>query len=135
MRKLPALVTAGLMGVFGILSLLLSALGVYGVMSYSVAQRTREFGIRMALGALPGSVLRMVARQALAMACAGVAVGLPVAFLLTRLMHGFIFGLQGVPAGVMVTGAVLLGVSALVASWVPARAATRVDPVTALRAE
>jgi ABC-type antimicrobial peptide transport system permease subunit len=125
---------ASLLSVFGLLALVLAAIGLYGVMSYSVGQRTREIGIRMALGAGTGDVRRMIVRQGLALALGGVVVGLAAAFGLSRLVTSLLFGITGVDVLTFATvPALLLGV-ALVATLLPAFRASRVDPVESLRA-
>lgn len=123
---------AGIMGVFGVLALVLSAIGVYGVMAYSVGQRERELGIRMALGARPGVVLRMVARQGLAVAGIGLCIGLPAAVAVTRLWASLLFGTSANSTAVTVTVSALVSAAVLVACYLPARLATRVDPMRAL---
>ncbi len=120
---------------FAAVALLLAAVGVYGVMSYSVAQRTRELGVRLALGARPMDVLRMVLRQGLALAGAGVGVGLALALFFTRLISTLLYGVAPYDPGTLLAVAGLLGVCALASCLIPAVAATRVDPMTSLRAE
>ncbi|HZF07418.1 MAG TPA: ABC transporter permease [Thermoanaerobaculia bacterium] len=124
-----------LLSTFAVLSLGLAALGLAGVIAYAVTERTREIGIRMALGARRGDVLSMVLSQGLVMAAAGVAVGLPVAFGLSRLLGSALYGIApSDPITYLAIPLVLLTV-ALVAAYLPARRATRVDPVVALRQE
>jgi predicted permease len=126
---------AVLMGLFAALGLLLGAVGIYGVLAYTVSQRRREIGVRLALGATPGDVLRMVVGGGLRMVGVGVAVGLAGALALARLMDSVLYGVaphDPVTFAAAVVG--LLGV-ALLASWLPARRATRVPPAVALRAE
>jgi putative ABC transport system permease protein len=124
-----------LLGVFGGLALLLSAAGIYGVISYSVAQRTREIGVRRALGAQNGDVLRLVLRQGMAATLLGVAVGLAITLAATRLMQSLLFEVSATdPLTLGVVATLLVGV-ALLACWIPARRATKVDPMIALRHE
>jgi len=124
-----------LLGLFGAMGLVLGALGIYGVLAYLVTQRTREIGVRLALGARPRDVLRMVAGRGLRLAALGVAFGLAGALLLTRLMRGVLYGVTpNDPLTFVLVAFGLLGVAAL-ASWLPALRATRVDPLEALRAE
>jgi predicted permease len=126
---------ARLLSAFGILALILAAVGLYGVMAYAVARRTSEIGVRMALGAQRGSVLRMVLRETLALMLAGIALGIPAAIAATRLLKSVLFGLEpGDPATIAMVTAILLGV-ALFAGYIPARRASAVDPVVALRHE
>jgi putative ABC transport system permease protein len=126
---------AGALAGFAGLAVLLAGVGIYGVMAYAVSQRTREMGVRIALGAGPRTVLRMILNQGFRMALIGVGLGLAGAFALTRLMSGLLFGVKpSDPETFVVVTAALLGV-ALVACWIPARRATRVDPVIALRYE
>jgi putative ABC transport system permease protein len=121
--------------IFGCAALLLAAIGIYGLMAYSVAQRTQEIGIRLALGAGTGSVRNMVVLQGLRLAVTGVALGLAASFGLTRLIASLLFGVKAWDPMVLSTvPLVLIGV-ALVAVWLPALRASRVDPIHALRYE
>jgi ABC-type antimicrobial peptide transport system permease subunit len=124
-----------LMTVFGSAALLLAAIGIYGLMAYSVAQRTREIGIRMALGAEAEQVRRMVVFQGMRLAVIGVVVGLVASFAVTRLMASFLFGVQARDPMVFITMPALLTVVSIVAVWLPARRASTVNPLVALRYE
>ncbi len=124
-----------LLTVFAAAALLLAAIGIYGLMAYSVEQRTQEIGIRMALGAETGDVRRMVIFQGMALALIGVAIGLAAAFGLTRFISSFLFGVKSWDPAVFVLVPLLLSVVALLAVWLPARRATRIDPLDALRYE
>ena len=124
-----------LLAVFALLALTLAAVGIYGVISYSVAQRTREVGIRMALGAKTIDVLNLVVRDGLKLVLIGIGVGLAGALLLTRLMTTLLFGVTATDAVTYVTVALSLVVVALIACCIPARRATKVDPLVALRFE
>jgi putative ABC transport system permease protein len=122
-----------LLGAFAGLALVLAAVGIYGVMSYSVAQQTREIGIRMALGAQRSDVLKMTVGQGLRLVLTGVAIGLAGAFVLTRVMATLLFGVSPTdPLTFVSISIVLIGVAVL-ASYIPALRATRVDPMFALR--
>lgn len=126
---------ASWIGAFSLLALILAAVGLYGVIAQSVAQRTRELGIRMALGAAPESVARLVLREGLTLAFIGMAVGVPVALAAERILRRMLAGIGGMDAGiVLAVGAVFAAVT-IAACWVPARRAARVDPVVALRWE
>jgi putative ABC transport system permease protein len=124
-----------LLGAFSMLALLLAAVGIYGVLAYSVAQRTHEIGIRMALGAHARDVLRMVLRRTLVLAGLGVAVGAVVALGVTRVLAKFLFEVKPSDPATFLAVAVLLSGVALGAGWIPARRATKVDPMEALRYE
>jgi putative ABC transport system permease protein len=114
---------------------LLALIGIYGVMSYAVTQRTQEIGIRMALGARRGEIVRMVVGQGMAVALAGIAVGIAAALGLTGLMATLLFDVRPNDPPTFVTVAIALTATALVASWIPALKAARVDPLLALRYE
>jgi predicted permease len=120
---------------FGLVALLLSAIGLYSVMAYVVSQRTREVGIRMALGARRGDVLRMVTRDGMSLAVLGIIIGLILAFLLARVVSSVLIGISSYDLITFLIVPVLLAGVALVASLVPARRATKVDPLVALRYE
>ena len=120
---------------FGTLALVLAAVGIYGVMGYSVANRTNEIGIRLALGALPRQVLRMILRESIWLSLVGVAVGLGAVLALARLVKSMLYGLQPADPMSLICGAALLIAVGLAASWIPARRAASVEPMEALRHE
>ena len=122
-----------LLGVFGLLALLLAALGVYGVLAYSVSERRREIGIRLALGAPAGAVVKLVIGQGLRLVLIGVAAGLAVALAVTRWLESLLFGVSAVDPLTFTLIALLLTFVALLACWVPARRAAKTDPMIALR--
>jgi ABC-type antimicrobial peptide transport system permease subunit len=127
--------SAWLVGGFAVSALLLGAIGLYGVIAYSVSRRTREIGVRMALGAQRGAVYRLVLGQAGFVAAVGIVVGLGCAAPAAALLRGLLFGVQVWDVWMLGGVAVLLGICALAASYVPARRAASVNPVEALRAE
>ena len=124
-----------LAGAFGALATLLAAIGLYGVVAYAVARRTGEIGVRMALGALPGKVLRMVLGEAFRMAGVGIAIGLGAAFVLSRYIESQLFGVKPADPAIYAAAAVVLAAVALAAAFIPGWRASRVDPVTALKYE
>jgi putative ABC transport system permease protein len=124
-----------LLSIFAGLALLLAAIGIYGLMTYSVQQRTQEIGIRMALGASPGSVRKMVVFQGMRLAAIGVAIGVAAALGLTRFMASLIYGVKTWYPAVFVTIAALLSAVSWIATYIPARRASRVDPMVSLRYE
>jgi ABC-type antimicrobial peptide transport system permease subunit len=126
---------AKLLSFFGALALLLACVGLYGLMSYAVVRRTREIGIRMALGAQRAAMLRMVLRETMLLVGIGIALGVPVALAATRLVEKYLFGLKPTdPATIMMAALLMLAV-ALLAGYLPARRASRTDPTVALRYE
>jgi ABC-type antimicrobial peptide transport system permease subunit len=130
-ERLFATLTSG----FGVLALLLASIGIYGIMAYTVSGRTNEIGIRIALGAQTGQVLRTVLREAWWLALAGVGVGLIVALAMSRVIQSMLYGLRPTDPITSAAAATLLVAIALAASWIPARKAARIDPIHALRHE
>jgi putative ABC transport system permease protein len=124
-----------LLSLFSGIALVLASIGIYGVMSYSVTQRARELGVRIALGAGRADVLRLVLRQGMSPALTGIAIGLAAALLLTRVIQSQLFGVRASDPLTFVAVALLLGVTALAANLVPAVRAMRVDPAVVLRDE
>ena len=127
--------SARLMSMFGIIALALAAAGIYAVMGYLVAQRTHEIGVRMALGATPASVLRLMVSRALVLAAVGLVIGLPLAVAMARLLSGFLFGVVSLDVAVFTGCTLVLALVAALAGYLPARRAARVDPLVALRYE
>jgi ABC-type antimicrobial peptide transport system permease subunit len=131
LRRFPLL----LVGAFALTALALAVVGTYGVISYAVAQRGRELGIRIALGATPRGVVSLVVRHALLLAAVGIGTGLVAAVALSRFAASLLYGVRAGDPATYAAAALLLGVVAAAAAAVPARRATRVDPVTALRGD
>jgi predicted permease len=132
---LPARITASVLGSFGLLALALAAIGIYGVMSYTVSRRTHEIGVRMALGAQKTDVLKLVMGRGLMLTLAGLAIGLTTALALTRLMKSLLFGVSAVDPATFVIASLILAAVSVLACYLPARRATKVDPGIALRYE
>jgi putative ABC transport system permease protein len=124
-----------LLGAFGAAALFLATLGIYGVIAYAVGQRTREFGIRIALGATSADVSRVVLRRGIVLALTGMSAGVAAALVMTRAIQSLLFGIPAVDPATFVAVVLLLSTVALLASWLPARRAASVDPVIAMRAE
>jgi ABC-type antimicrobial peptide transport system permease subunit len=131
----PVRAGAVLLGVFGGLALLLASVGLYGAVSYSVSRRTREIGIRMALGAAGRDVVTLVTRQGVGLVLVGVALGSAIAAAGTRVLASVLYGVGSTDAGIFLGTAAVLVAVASVANWIPARRASRIHPVTALRYE
>jgi putative ABC transport system permease protein len=126
---------ASVMGVFAAMAVLLSAVGIYGVLTYAVGQRTREFGVRTALGARGRDVLALVLRQGLLLTIIGMGIGLAGAIALTRYIEGMLYGVKPLDPLTYVAVVALFAAVTSIASYLPARRATRIDPMTALRYE
>lgn len=124
-----------LAGFFGVLAVLLACLGMYGVMAYTAARRTNEIGIRMALGATRVEVLGMVLKESLLLVIVGIAIGVPATLACTRLVASLLFGVGAADPLTIASGAALMIVVAVLAGYIPARRAAKVDPVVALRYE
>jgi putative ABC transport system permease protein len=124
-----------LLALFAGLATLLAAVGIFGVMSYSVTLRTREIGLRMALGAREGEVLKLILRQGLVLTLTGIAIGLAGALALTRLLSSLLYGVSANDPWTFVAIALLLSAVSWIACYLPARRASRVDPLVALRSE
>jgi len=120
---------------FAGLALLLACVGLYGVMSYTVAGRTREIGVRMALGAARGDVMQLVLREGMLLVTTGLVIGIPLSLASSRLLQGFLFGLKATDPSSLITIILLLGMVAALAAFVPAPRAAKVDPIVALRSE
>jgi ABC-type antimicrobial peptide transport system permease subunit len=126
---------SGLCGLFGALALLIASIGLYGRLSYAVAERTGEIGVRMALGARQSAVLWMVLRDAIILALCGVAIGLPLALASTRLISALLFAVTPTDPPILFAIAASIIAVSVIAGYIPARRAASVDPVVALRAE
>jgi len=124
-----------LAGIFAAIALVLASVGIYGVISYSTAQRTREIGVRMALGATSGDIVRSIVRHALALTAAGLAIGVAGHLALSRLLRTLLYGTSPNDLPTLIAASVILGSVALIASYIPARRAVRGDPMAALRTD
>jgi hypothetical protein len=133
--RFPARIAALLFSFFAVIALALATIGLYGLVSYTQAQRTHEVGIRMSLGADTRSVVTLMIRGGMSLVGVGVAIGVVLAFVVTRLLSGLLFGVGATDIGTFVTVVLMLLAVALIAAWIPARRASRIDPVQALRAE
>jgi len=131
----PKRFNTALLTLFAAVALLLAATGIYGLIAYSVVQRTREIGVRIALGATPREVMRLFMGQGMKLVLPGLAIGLAAAFALTRLMISLLFGIKPTDAVTFILVSICVVLVSLVACYVPARRATKVDPLVALRHE
>jgi putative ABC transport system permease protein len=132
---LPARLSALILSAFAALALTLATIGLYGVVSYAVARRAREVGIRMSLGADGGSVIRMLMGSGLKLVAVGSIIGLAVAFAAARLLGGLLFNVSALDPMTFLLVPLVLGAAAMLAAYIPARRASRVDPASALRTE
>jgi ABC-type antimicrobial peptide transport system permease subunit len=123
------------LGLFATTALLLSTVGVYGVISYLVGQRTREVGVRMALGAQPGDVVQLIIGHGTKLGLAGIAIGLPSALVLAKLLSRFLFGVSPADPVTIISVVGVMSAAGLAACYIPARRAVRIDPMTALKYE
>jgi putative ABC transport system permease protein len=130
-RRLPAILLVS----FGLLSLVLAAVGISGVVGYSVAQKTKEIGIRVALGATTSDVLHLVLNRSMIWASAGIVIGMGASYAMTRLLIGMLYGVEPMDPKVVGSAALVLASVALAASYVPARRAAKVDPIVTLRCD
>jgi len=124
-----------LFSIFGALALGLAVVGLYGVKAYSVARRTREIGIRMALGAQAGTVLRMIMREGSIMLASGLLLGFLLAIATARILNGILYGVSALDPIAFTLAPLVLAIAALIATWLPARRATQINPIEALRAQ
>ena len=127
--------SARMMAAFALIALVLAAAGIYAVMAYAVVQRTHEIGVRMALGAQHSHVLRMIVGNAVKLATGGLAIGVPIAFVMMRGLAGLLEGVIRLDVSMLIALTVMLGIIAALAGYLPARRATQVDPIAALRNE
>jgi hypothetical protein len=131
----PPRMAAALLSVFGALALLLASIGLYGMVSYAVARRTREVGIRAALGASRGDIIRLMTGGGMRLILVGIGVGLALAGGVSWLLAGFLYGIRATDAATFIAVPLVLAAVGFMASWVPARRAATVDPIAALRTE
>jgi putative ABC transport system permease protein len=124
-----------MMGALGLIALVLAAVGVYGVMAYAVVERTHEIGVRLALGAQPREILRLVLSRGVFLLGLGLAIGLPISYALARLLASLIFGVSATDAGIFSAIAIFLAAISMAACYIPAHRAMRMDPMVALRYE